>query len=79
MKTELGEKILAKCDKSIRVMEQSATPPRMKEKLLKEKQVCREILEVICGTQEVMTPSAAICILNEAKRIIEETVMCLEI
>ncbi len=67
----LKERILETCDKKIAVMQNSVTPQRVKEELLEEKQIIKEVLKIVCDTQGI-TLSAAIQILNGSIEIIKE-------
>lgn len=74
----LKEKILEKCNKKIEAMEQAECPNWIKEKMLREKQVSKEILEIVCGIQGI-TVDTAIQILNDTNETIKEVVMTQEI
>lgn len=74
----LKEKILEKSADRIVAMEKSECPQSIKEKSIRERQISRQILEIVCGTQGI-TLCAAIRILNEAESTIKEIAMSQEI
>ncbi|MCI9082275.1 MAG: hypothetical protein HFI70_08215 [Lachnospiraceae bacterium] len=74
----LKAKILEKCDKKIEIMEKAECPQWVKEKVISEGRVSKEILEIVCGIQGI-TIDTAIQILNNTKEIIREVAMTQEI
>lgn len=74
----IKEEILKKCDKKIEIMENADCPQWAKERVIKERQVSKKIIELVCGIQGI-TADTAIQILSEAKETIREVVMAQEI
>lgn len=74
----LKEKILGKCDERIAAMQKTDCPQWVREKAIKERQVSKEMLEIVCGIQGI-TPDGAIQIFNESKEIIKEAAMAQKI
>ncbi len=70
----LREKILEKCDKKIEIMQRADCPQWVKERVIKERQTGKEVLEIICGIQGI-TLDTAIQILEQSKEIIKEVAM----
>ena len=74
----IKEEILKKCDKKIETMEKSECPQWAKDRVIKERQISKKIIELVCGIQGI-TVDTAIHILSEAKETIREVVMTQEI
>ena len=70
----LKEKILEKCDERIAAMRKADCPQWIKEKAVKEREISKEIVKIVCDIQGI-TPDAAIQILEESRELIREVAM----